>query len=224
MMPTIAPAGTLKLRLSISTRSPKDLLTFLNSITSLPRRSATGMKISCVSLRFWYSIVGQLLEAGQARLALGLARLGVLAHPLQLLLHRLGVRVLGLLLLLQALLLLLQPGAVVALPRNAAAAVEFEDPLGRVVEEVAVVGDRRPRCPGSAAGTPPATRPIRRPGGWSARRAAACRAWTAAGGTARRGASRRPTARRSLASHGGRRSASAAISSWCSEFRRRRWR
>ncbi len=85
--------------------------------------------------------VGQFLEAGQPRLALGLAGLGVLAHPLQFLLHRLGVRVLGLLLLLQARFLLLQPGAVVALPRNARAAVQFEDPFGGVVEEVAVVGD-----------------------------------------------------------------------------------
>ncbi len=38
--------------------------------------------------------------------------------------------------------LLLQPRRIVALPRNAAAAVEFEDPLGGVVEEVAVMGDR----------------------------------------------------------------------------------
>ena len=55
MMPTMAPAGILKFRLSIKRRSPKDLLTPLNSMTSLPRRSATGMKISCVSLRCWYS-------------------------------------------------------------------------------------------------------------------------------------------------------------------------
>ena len=41
---------------------------------------------------------------------------------------------------LEALLLLLEPRAVVALPRNAVAAVELEDPLGGVVEEVAVVG------------------------------------------------------------------------------------
>ena len=52
MMPTMAPAGTLKLRLSISRRSPKLFDTPLNSMTSVPRRSATGMKISCVSLRF----------------------------------------------------------------------------------------------------------------------------------------------------------------------------
>ena len=42
MMPTMAPAGTLKLRLSISMRSPNDLETFTNSITSWPRRSPTG--------------------------------------------------------------------------------------------------------------------------------------------------------------------------------------
>ena len=55
MMPTIAPAGTLNDSPSISIRSPYDLRTSLNSMTSLPRRSATGMKISLVSLRFWYS-------------------------------------------------------------------------------------------------------------------------------------------------------------------------
>ena len=42
----------------------------------------------------------------------------------------------------EALLLLLEPRRVVALERDAAAAVELEDPLGDVVEEVAVVGDR----------------------------------------------------------------------------------
>ncbi|MET3917430.1 hypothetical protein ABID97_004212 [Variovorax sp. OAS795] len=41
----------------------------------------------------------------------------------------------------QAFALLLEPGAVVALPGNAAAAVHFQDPLGRVVQEVAIVGD-----------------------------------------------------------------------------------
>ena len=47
----------------------------------------------------------------------------------------------ALLLLRQALALLLQPGAVVALPWNAATAVHFQNPFGRVVQEVAVVGD-----------------------------------------------------------------------------------
>ncbi|KMS64631.1 hypothetical protein BVRB_018280, partial [Beta vulgaris subsp. vulgaris] len=85
--------------------------------------------------------VAQLLEAGQARLALGLAALGIGANPLQLLLHRLHARVFGLLLLLQAAFLLVQPLGVVALPRDAVSAVQFQDPLGGVVEEVAIMGD-----------------------------------------------------------------------------------
>jgi hypothetical protein len=40
----------------------------------------------------------------------------------------------------------LQPGRVVALPRDARAAVELEDPAGHVVEEVAVVGDGHHRA------------------------------------------------------------------------------
>ena len=48
---------------------------------------------------------------------------------------------LRLLLLREPLLLLLEPRRVVALPRDAGAAVELEDPAGDVVEEVAVVGD-----------------------------------------------------------------------------------
>ena len=43
--------------------------------------------------------------------------------------------------LFEALGLLFQPGGVVAFVGDAAAAVEFEDPAGDVVEEVAVVGD-----------------------------------------------------------------------------------
>ena len=47
----------------------------------------------------------------------------------------------GLLLPGEAGLFLLQPRRVVTLPRNAEAAVEFEDPSGHVVEEIPVVGD-----------------------------------------------------------------------------------
>ena len=82
-----------------------------------------------------------LVEAGEAGLALGLACLGVAVHPFQLLLHGLHVRVDLLGFGLQPCFLLLQPGRVVALPGDAVAAVEFEDPFGGVVEEVAVVGD-----------------------------------------------------------------------------------
>ena len=89
----------------------------------------------------WYSTSLSSSKARQAGLALGLPRLGVGAHPLEFLLHRLHARVFLLLLDLEALFLLVQPVGVVALPGDALAAVEFEDPLGRVVEEVAVVGD-----------------------------------------------------------------------------------
>ena len=44
------------------------------------------------------------------------------------------------------LLLLIEPRAVVALPRNAAAAIELENPFGGVVEEVAVVRHRDDRA------------------------------------------------------------------------------
>src|SRR6266404_99832 len=48
-------------------------------------------------------------------------------------------------LLLQPLLLLLEPGRIIALVGNAAAAVELENPASDVVEEVAVVGDDQDR-------------------------------------------------------------------------------
>ncbi len=42
---------------------------------------------------------------------------------------------------LEPLLLLLQPGGVVALPGNAVAAVELEDPPGDVVQKIPIVRD-----------------------------------------------------------------------------------
>ena len=62
-------------------------------------------------------------------------------YPLQLALEGLAAFALLLLLHRQAGGLLLQPGAVVALPGDAFAAVELENPAGHMVEEVAVVGD-----------------------------------------------------------------------------------
>ena len=49
-------------------------------------------------------------------------------------------------LLLEPFLLLRQPGGIIALVGNAAAAVELEDPAGDVVEEIAVVGDDQDRA------------------------------------------------------------------------------
>ena len=82
-----------------------------------------------------------LLVALEARAVLGLARLGALAHPLQLGAHLLGA--LGVLaaLRLQAGGLLLEVGRVVALVGVELAAVHLADPAGHVVQEVAVVRD-----------------------------------------------------------------------------------
>ena len=93
-----------------------------------------------VDLAVAVGLGGHLLVAGQPRLALGLARLGVGPHPLQLALQHLGpLGVLGPL-DLEPVLLGLEVGGVVALVGVGLAAVELEDPLRDVVEEVPVVG------------------------------------------------------------------------------------
>ena len=93
-------------------------------------------------------LVGEhLVVRGEARLGLGLARARRRLDPLELARERALARRLGLLLLLEALALLLEPRGVVALPRDARAAIELEDPARDVVEEVAIVrdGDDRAR-------------------------------------------------------------------------------
>src|SRR3546814_21097512 len=82
----------------------------------------------------------QFLQPGQTRLALGAAAARILSCPFQLFRNRFLTRLFLRFFLLQAFLFLLQPLRVVALPRNAAAAIEFEYPLGGVVEEVAIMG------------------------------------------------------------------------------------
>src|SRR4029077_18198 len=81
----------------------------------------------------------QLLVGGDAGLALRLPRARRHADPLQLALQGALARRLGLLLEREALLLLLEPGGVVALPGDARAPVQLQDPAGHVVQEVAVV-------------------------------------------------------------------------------------
>ena len=91
-------------------------------------------------------LVEQLLVGVEARLALGLAGPRRQPDPLQLALQRALAPALGLLLEREPLLLLLEPRRVVAFPRDAAAAIELEDPAGDVVEEVAIVRDRDDRA------------------------------------------------------------------------------
>src|SRR5690606_13325246 len=83
----------------------------------------------------------QFFKARHTGLGLGLAALGILAHPFQFFLNRaLASRFSGFF-LLQSLLLLFQPRAVVALPGNAVAPVELQYPFTGVIEEVSVVSN-----------------------------------------------------------------------------------
>jgi hypothetical protein len=88
----------------------------------------------------------QLLVCGDAGAALGVPGAGCHAHPLELALEGAAAGRLLLLLDGQPGLLLLEPRRVVALERDAVAAVELEDPAGHVVEEVAVVGHGQHRA------------------------------------------------------------------------------
>ena len=94
-----------------------------------------------LAARLGAAVGEQRLVALDARLALRVPRARRHLDPLELALQRAALRALGLLLELEPALLLLEPARVVALPRDARAAVELEDPAGDVVEEVAVVSD-----------------------------------------------------------------------------------
>ena len=86
-------------------------------------------------------LAGELLVALEPGPVLGHAGAGRHADPLQLAGELLAPGRFLLLLERQPGLLLLQPGGVIAFPGDALPAVELEDPLGDVVEEIAVVGD-----------------------------------------------------------------------------------
>ena len=86
-------------------------------------------------------LLQQLLVALVARLGFGLPGARRRRDPFLLARERALARFLLAAFLLEPLLLLRQPGRVIALVGNAAAAVELENPAGDVVEEIAVVGD-----------------------------------------------------------------------------------
>src|SRR6185503_4866925 len=87
------------------------------------------------------------LVRAEARLRLRVTGARARPHPLELARERAAARRLLLLLLREPCLLLLEPRRIIALERDAAAAVELEDPACDVVEEVAVVGDGDDRAP-----------------------------------------------------------------------------
>ena len=85
---------------------------------------------------------GELFVTRDARLVLGAAAFRARAHPLEFGRELLAQAFVGSLFRGETRALLFEPGGVVALIGNAVATVEFEDPFGDVVEEVAIVRDR----------------------------------------------------------------------------------
>ena len=140
MMPTMPPGGRRKLTFSKITRSPYDLPRFdgLDDQIAQPR---AGRDLDFEFVRRSSNLLGDHLFVGvDAGLALRLPGLGRHADPLKLAGERLLAGRLLLLFDFEPLRFLLQPRGVVAFARNAAAVVEFENPAGDVVEEVAIVG------------------------------------------------------------------------------------
>ncbi len=90
---------------------------------------------------------GEFVVGVDAGLLLGLPGLGAGADPFEFLLQHLLARLVLARFLFEALGLLFEPGGIVALVGNAAAAVQLQNPAGDVVEEVAVVGDDEDRAP-----------------------------------------------------------------------------
>ena len=84
----------------------------------------------------------QLFIGIDARLGLGLARLGRLLDPFALARDGALLRRFLAGFLLQALFLHLQEGRIIAFMRDALAAIQFQDPAGDIVQEIAVMGDQ----------------------------------------------------------------------------------
>ena len=94
------------------------------------------------ALRHSFSLGGKCLVGVEASLALGLASARGESNPFQFPSEGALADLVGLLFLRESGFLLLEPRGVVALPRDALAAIEFQDPTGHVVEEVPVVSHR----------------------------------------------------------------------------------
>src|ERR1700730_17529118 len=83
----------------------------------------------------------QCLIGRDPRLALCLAGARALSDPFQFAFQGAAARLLGLALAQEPRLLLFEPAGIIALERDAVAAVELEDPAGDLVEEIAVMRD-----------------------------------------------------------------------------------
>ena len=147
MTPTMPLRGSVNDRSLISGAAVETLVEVLDLDDDVAQpRAGRDLDLLEVELAGLLRLGGHLLVAPQARLALGLPGLGARPHPREFVLQPLLQ--LGVLAALDgdALGLLLQVRRVVALVRVGPAAVELEDPLGDVVQEVPVVGDGEDRA------------------------------------------------------------------------------
>ena len=88
-----------------------------------------------------FLLFDQFVERADTRLGLGLAGLGTLPDPGQLVLDRLLTALVLARFLFESLGLFLQIGGVIAFIDEVARAIELEDPVHHIVQEVAVMGD-----------------------------------------------------------------------------------
>ena len=139
--PTMPAGGSENVRSSTSSRSPKPFCRCSASITRSPSRGPGGMCISTLSSFTFCSSASSFSYAPRRAFDFACRARRAHANPLELARERAAARRLRLLLDREPRLLLLEPRRVVALERNALAAVELEDPARDVVEEVPIVGD-----------------------------------------------------------------------------------
>ena len=142
MMPTMPPAGRRNDKSSIKQPVAVALVECLGLDDQFAQRLAGRDLNLQLVLALLESLRGHLLVGFDAGLVLRLPCARRHANPFQLALERfLPSR--GLFFLAcEPLALLLQPRRVVALPRNAASAVELQNPPGDVVEKIAIVRHR----------------------------------------------------------------------------------
>ena len=144
--PTMPPGGSLNERSSISSLSPKPFERWekFDDIVAEPlgdRNDDLRRRRRLVVL-----LGDEIFVALDAGLGFGLARLGARGDPFGLGFELALARLFLAAFLREALLLLLQPGRIIALIGNAAAAIEFENPARDIVEKIAVMGDDQDRA------------------------------------------------------------------------------
>ena len=117
----------------------------LGDVMRLDDFGAEAVAVGDIDLEFllflFHVFVEHLLIRLQTGFALGVTCFRGHAYPFQLTFEGFAALALGLLFHGKTGGLLVEPRRVVALPRNAFATVEFEDPASHMVEEVTVVGD-----------------------------------------------------------------------------------